>query len=196
VRSVGKPKRFMAVWPLFLIGFALVPASAQQEQRSPTVRELLSISVNPNSDFTRPGRAKFVGALARYCHEVLAALPTNTPRDDAWVMAEMNTSDMAKINRLVSSPEYNRYILKDYFTSCEEGTQKIISIQDQASRTENLIRYEASHLVSLAAIFNNSNDIEAHAQRAGLKPQAFALDFISSVRRALLFAALRTLEGE
>jgi hypothetical protein len=39
---------------------------------------------------------------------VLNVLPTNTPEEDAWVEAEGNTTDLAKVQRLVATPQYNR----------------------------------------------------------------------------------------
>lgn len=42
--------------------------------------------------------------------------------------------------------------------------------------------------------FNNAEDILLYARRAGLDPGQFRLEFLSSIRRAMLFASLRALE--
>ena len=62
--------------------------------------------------------------------------------------------------------------------------------------TEGVVRYEAASLISLAATFNDDRDIQIYATRAGLNAKALGLDFIDSIRRSLLVAALRTLEGQ
>lgn len=169
---------------------------AQQNVESPATRELLSMTVNPNSDFSRSGRAKFVRILSNYCREFLSALPTNTPKEDTWIASEMKTSDMAKIRRLASSPEFSRQRLKDTFSTCEETTRKIIDAISISDRTESVVRYEAAYLTSLAITFNESSDIEVHASKAGINTQSLGIEFLGSVRRALLFSSIRTLEGK
>src|SRR5262245_50525761 len=81
-----------------------VTATSQIDKFSPATRELIGMSVTPETDLSLPGRRKFVRVVATYCREVLAALPTNTPREDDWVAAEMKTTDVAKVGRLTSSP--------------------------------------------------------------------------------------------
>ena len=84
-----------ALLPVFL---ALIPtvAAAQSGPQIPVARELISIAVNPSSDFSAKGRSKFVLLLCRYCREMLSTLPTNTPKEDAWVVSESSTSDTTK----------------------------------------------------------------------------------------------------
>jgi hypothetical protein len=166
-----------------------------QDSEQPIARELLSITVDPGSDYTKPGRAKFASVLATYCTEVLKALPTNTPAEDAWVRAEMNTSDMAKTRRLASSPEFSRRELKSVFENCVEATANIMRFQKLTKRNDSAARLEAAELVRLALNFNYDNDIRAYASRAGLSSNAWKLDFLHSIRWALLVAALRTLEN-
>jgi hypothetical protein len=196
--SVTKPKYLVAFWPLLLAGLVLASTtvSAQQDQRSRATQELLSIAIYPRSDYSQAGRVKFAQALANYCREVLALLPTNTPKEEAWVVAEGSTTDIAKINRLVKTPEFSRWRLKDDFSTCSEIAQKLIDVNDIADRNENVVRYEAANLISLATTFNDTKDIEIYASQAGLRTQFLGFELLGSVRRALLFAAMRTLEGK
>jgi hypothetical protein len=173
---------------------ALQNTVCAQDSERPTARELVSITVMPSSDYTRPGRAKFVNVLATYCTEVLKALPTNTPTEAAWVRAEGNTSDMEKIRRLLSSPEFSRFELKSVFESCVESTANIVRIQKLTERNDSVARSEAAEFLSIALALNDDSDILAYASHAGLSSRAWKLDFLPSIRRALLVAALRTLE--
>jgi hypothetical protein len=169
--------------------------SAQDSER-PIAKQLVSITVDPGSDYTKPGRAKFVGILATYCADVLKALPTNTPAEDAWVRAEGNTTDMDKIRRLISSPEWSRRELKQLFEGCVESTTNIQRIQKLTEKNDSVARSEAQELLRIAFDFNNDNDILAYASRAGLSTRAWQLDFLPSVRKSLIVAALRVLEGK
>lgn len=196
VSNVIELKRLLALCLLPLATLVIYPttASAQWDQLSPAARELLSISTNPSSDFSQAGRNKFLRAVTNYCREFLAILPTNSPKEEAWVASEIATSDEAKIKRLIVSPEFSRQTLKETFSSCENTANKIIDTFGR-DRTDNLVRYEAANLVSLAAILNNTQDIEIYASKAGMDSQRLGLELLGSVRQSLLFAAMRTLEG-
>jgi hypothetical protein len=187
-------KNFAVVCALGIIGMQNT-LSAQDTERQ-IAKQLVSIAVNPGSDYTRPGRAKFVSTLATYCGEVLKALPTNTPAEDAWVLAEGNTGDMEKIRRLVSSSEFARRELKARFEGCVEGTTNILRVQKLTERNDSGARSEAQEFVRIAFDFNNDNDILAYAARAGLSSRAWQLDFLHSVRKSLLVAALRVLDNK
>ena len=82
------------------------------------------------------------------------------------------------------------------FTECKEKTDTLINLEATRTRTDYHIRSEAALLISVAHTFNQDRDIEISASRAGLNPKASGLDFIGSIRRSLLVAALRTLEGQ
>jgi len=107
----------------------------------------------------------------------------------------METSDATKLRRLFASPEFSRQKLKETFSSCENTANKIIDTFGR-DRTDSLVRYEAAYLVSLAAVLNDNRDIEIYASQAGMDAQRLGLDLLGSVRRSLLFAAMRTLEGK
>jgi hypothetical protein len=107
----------MRLW----VGLALItglsaPAIAQQE--IPAVRALLALAIRPDADFSRAGRVRFTEALGTFCRDVAAAIPTNTPRETDWVLAEMKTSDINRIKRLARSAEYSRHYLSDIFKEC------------------------------------------------------------------------------
>jgi hypothetical protein len=177
-------------FPTLLLLAALIwlPSKAVAQDQIPAARELITIAVRPDSDYTKSGRAKFVRLLSVYCREVLKILPTNTPTEDAWVASEGNTNDMDKVRRLVSSREYSRLELKETFVKCEKTTDNLIKPDAL------LVEYEAASLVSLAINFNSDSDIALYASRVEMKPKELGFDFLGSVRSALLVAALRTLE--
>ena len=167
-----------------------------QDSARPIASQLVSIAVNPSYDLTKAGRSTFVATLADYCAQVLMALPTNTPAEDAWVRAEASTSDLAKIRRLVASPEYGRRALKTICGNCVESTGALKRAQTGLSRGDSAVHSESSELLRIAFDFNNDGDIVAYATHAGLSPEVWRLDFLGAVRKSLLVAALRVLEGQ
>jgi hypothetical protein len=185
------------IFVFYIVGFFMLPiiVCAQDSER-PIARQLVSIAVNPSSDYTGPGRAKFVNVLATYCTEILNALPTNSPTEDEWILAELKTSDSAKIRRLVSSSEWSRRELKSIFEGCRQSATDILRAQKLTERSDLTVRYEAAKLIQIALTFNDGNDIHTFASRAGLSPTAWQLDFIGTIRRAIMVAALRTLENK
>jgi hypothetical protein len=99
--------------PKLLVLFTALVFSCEvsaQDQLSVAARELIGIGVSfKPENYTQAGRAKIVRLVAAYCREVLTALPTNRPNEDAWVVAEMKTTDMDKIKPPLSpSPRRSR----------------------------------------------------------------------------------------
>lgn len=187
-------KIFIVFCALGIVG--LQNTLCAQDVERPIAKQLVSIVVNPGSDYTKPGRAKFVSTLSTYCAGVLKALPTNTPAENAWVHAESNTTDMEKIRRLVASPEFGRRELKRLFEGCVENTTNIQRMQKLTERSDSVVRSEAQEFLRIAFAFNDDNDILAYAARAGLSSREWLLDFLPGVRRSLLVAALRVLENK
>jgi hypothetical protein len=175
---------------LLLSVLVWLPSKAVAQDQIPAARELITIAVRPEADYTKTGRAKFVRLLSVYCREVLKILPTNTPTEDAWVASEGRTTDLAKISRLVASREYSRSQLTEIFVNCEKATDKLIK---PGALT---VEYEAANLVSLAIIFNSDIDIEIYAKNLEMKSEELGFDFLHAVRWALLVASLRTLEKQ
>jgi hypothetical protein len=179
----------------FSCAFAFVvlvwlPSKAVAQDQIPAARELITIAVRPDTDYTRTGRAKFVRLLSAYCRAVLKILPTNTPTEDAWVASEGHTNDTAKIRRVVASREYSRSQLTEIFVKCEQITDKLIKPDALP------VEYEAANLVSLAINFNSEDDIEFSASKLEMKSKELGFDFLHAVRWALLVASLRTLEKQ
>jgi hypothetical protein len=175
---------------LLLLSAALIwlPSKAVAQDQIPAARELITIAVRPDSDYTKSGRANFVRLLSVYCRDVLKILPTNTPTEDAWVAAEGHTNDVAKIRRLVASREYSRSQLREIFVKCEQTTDKLIKPDGL------MVEYEAANLVSLAINFNSDSEIALYASKLEMKSKELGFEFLGSVRWALLVASLRTLE--
>ena len=175
---------------LLLSALVWLPSKAVAQDQIPAARELITIAVRPDTDYTKTGRAKFVRLLSVYCREVLKLLPTNTPTEDAWVASEGHTNDMAKIRRLVASPEYSRSQLTEIFLKCEQITDKLIKPDAL------MVEYEVANLVSLAINFNSDGDIALYASKLEMNSKELGFDFLGSVRWALLVASLRTLEKQ
>src|SRR5258708_1471447 len=141
------------------LGLAIVIATASglaAQNNNPG--ELATFASRPASDYTATFRAKLIQTFAAYCQEVLDALPTNTPAEDAWVASEQKTTDLTKISRLLGSKEYSRYILKNTFSDCKDITATLTqaqSIPEKEKRTETYVRFEAINLVRLALNFND-----------------------------------------
>src|SRR3954468_19856446 len=71
------------VLTFLIIGGLLTSGTAKAGgQVGPATRALARIVTLDPVDYSRAGRAKLVKALAAYCQEVLAGLPTNTPAED------------------------------------------------------------------------------------------------------------------
>jgi hypothetical protein len=99
------------------LGLAIIIATASGSAAQNDIPgELATFASRPASDYTATFRAKLIQTLAAYCQEVLNALPTNTPAEDAWVASEQKTTDATKITRLLGSKEYSRSILKNMFS--------------------------------------------------------------------------------
>jgi hypothetical protein len=172
---------------------------AQSKALTTAAHAIISSAVDPDRDFTKTSRAKIVQNVATYCGEILKALPTNTPSEDAWVAAEAKTSDLAKVERLLSSPEWSRRELKSTFSDCKDLSQTLIQNQAVVNRTDAVARAEAINLVGLALIFNDTSDIESYASRANFKlgyEPTSEPDLFSLVRKDLLIAARSALKGQ
>ncbi len=179
---------------LVAVLFLAIAGSSTHAQRS-TSEELVTMAVFPTTEYSKAGRARLTTLVLAYCHELLDALPTNKPNEQAWVLNEMKTSDQVKIERLISSVEYSRYYLKDNLDTCVERTERLQKEQQQRG-TRDITRFEAANYLSIALIFNSDTDLLFHAKRAGLDIAHFKLDFLSAIRRALLIASMRALEDQ
>ena len=141
-----------------------------------------------NQTFTPANRVELSRQFEAYCREVLDTVPTNTPAEDAWVMAESKTSDTNRITRLVSSKEWARHQLKETFSEC---LQKVALLQQ--AQANNARSAEAAQFISLAYTFNQDTDLAAFAKRVDLKLELSP--FVNSFRQVLMIAAMRTLDG-
>jgi hypothetical protein len=175
---------------LLISALVWLPSKAIAQDQIPAARELVTIAVRPDTDYTKTGRVRLVRLLSVYCREVIKILPTNTPAEDAWVASEGNTTDIAKVRRLTASREYSRSKLTEIFVRCEQITDTLIKPGALA------VEYEAANLVSLAINFNSDVDIEIYAKNLDIKSEEIGLDFLHAVRWALLVASLRTLEKQ
>ncbi|MET4297060.1 hypothetical protein ABIB06_007653 [Bradyrhizobium sp. LB8.2] len=169
-----------------LIGSATTAAYSQATSTAPrpAQSDLFRFSFNPT--FTPANRIELSRRFEGYCHEVLDAVPTNTPAEDAWVIAESKTSDLNRVTRLVSTKEWARYRLKETFSEC---LQKIAVLQQ--AQANNARSAEAAQFISLAYTFNQDTDLAAFAKRVDLKS---GLE-LNLFRQVLMIAAMRTLDG-
>jgi hypothetical protein len=157
----------------------------------PEAEKLVHFAVQATPDGSSAGRRQVTEAFGDYCHAVLAKMPTNTPREDEWVASEAKTTDVAKVQRLTLSREYNRREMKKVFSSCIKSIEEISQLQSTSERNERVARREAAEFISMAIDFNQSVDF--YASHADLKPDMLGLDFLPAIRRALLLAALHAM---
>ncbi|MGY4293085.1 hypothetical protein ACVWXN_001180 [Bradyrhizobium sp. i1.4.4] len=93
------------ILPLGLLTLALMigPATtATYSQTAATARrtaqsDLLHFSFKQK--FTPANRVELSRRIEAHCREVLDTVPTNTPAEDAWVVAESTTSDTNRLAR-------------------------------------------------------------------------------------------------
>jgi hypothetical protein len=74
------------------ITIPMVSGGTAQNSKPSAMNEVLRFAGRPQSDYTADFRAQFAQTLANYCQEVLDAVPTNTPAEDAWVASEQKTN--------------------------------------------------------------------------------------------------------
>ena len=155
---------------------------AQRSKQNDLFRYSFKLTYSPAN------RVELARRFEAYCREVLDAVPTNTPAEDAWVTTESTTSDVNRLTRLISSVEWARHQLKDTFSECLERVASLQQAQANSSRSA-----EAAQFVSLAYTFNQDADLAAFAKRADLK---FPLSpYVNTFRQVLMIAAIRTLDG-
>jgi hypothetical protein len=177
-----------------LVAGCVADESAAQNSKS-AMDEVIDFASRAQPVYTADFRAKFAHTLANYCQEVLKALPTNTPAEDAWVTAEEKSGNGAKIQRLINSKEYSRSALKNTFTECKDTTALLIQIQQLPNKTATDSRLEAGQFIQLALNFNTF--LEPFSSKVELnKDVKFALGdlHLHVVRTGLLRAAWEALQ--
>jgi hypothetical protein len=179
---------------LLALAITIAMVSGSTAQKVSAMDEVITLAATSAADFTADLRAKFAQSLAKYCQEVLHALPTNTPAEDAWVTSEIGNG--AKIGRLLNSKEYGRSILKEHFSECKDTAAFLIQIQQLPEKgTETFSRLEAGHFIQLALNFNNG--FEPYLPKVELnKDVKFALGDlqIQMIRWGLLKATTKALQ--
>src|SRR5258708_3170050 len=174
------------------VTIAMVTGGTAQNSKSSAMDEVLNYASRPPSDYTADFRAKFAQTLVNYCQDILNALPTNTPAEDAWVTSEEKTGNGAKIQRLINSKEYSRSALKNTFSECKDTATILIELIHEYSdkESETFSRLEAGQFIKLALNFNTF--LEPHSSKVELnKDVKFALGDLQLhvVRTGLLRAA-------
>jgi hypothetical protein len=167
-----------------------VPSGEAQNKKSSAMSEIVSFASRPQSDYTADFRTSFAQTLANFCQEVLDALPTNTPAEDAWVTSEGKTKDAAKFIRLLKSKEYNRSFLKTTFSECKDTTL-VEMIQQLPRGTETFSRLEAAQFVKLAQLLDVSVESYASNVEASKDVKAAIDDIHLQFVRHGLFKATR-----
>lgn len=178
----------------FLLLFAILigasqSAQAQTAKSQTSTNQLLGL-VFSKRPFDAATRTELTSLFAAYCRDVLTAVPSNTPAEEAWVEDESRTSDMAKLVRLGQTMEFARSMVRRTFSECVDTTARLATVQARFDRNR-----EAALFVSLAVTFNESADTERFADRIGVNRNDFQFGILGSLRRILMIAALRTLDG-
>ncbi|MET4331354.1 hypothetical protein ABIB80_007214 [Bradyrhizobium sp. i1.15.2] len=171
-----------------MLGPATTAAHSQATATAPPSAEGELFRLSFDHAFNPANRVELARRFEAYCREVLDTVPTNTPAEDAWVTAESKTSDIKRINRLVSTKEWARHRLKETFSEC---LQKVPLLQK--AQVNNARSAEAVQFISLAYSFNQVADLAVFAKRVDLKSElAVPLNLF---RQTLMIAAMRTLDG-
>jgi hypothetical protein len=89
----------------------------------------------------------------------------------------------------VSTPEWGRYQLGIIYRDCVDTVSKIKSAQESNHKIA-----EAAFWTSLSITFNDSHDMQIYAKNAPVDLKRHGIYFISSIRRGMMIAALRTIE--
>jgi hypothetical protein len=189
--SLRKTRGRQMIGKVFLgLAFAIAMANAGLAQDTSARDEVLDFAEKPVSEDFRP---RFIGTLAKYCQDVLNALPTNTPAEDAWIAWEEKTKDREKLQRLFDSKEYSRSILRNTFSECKDTTKLLFDIKQMRERAERL-RLESSLFIKLALNFNVS--LERYSSKVELSENVKAKmgeAYFQVVRQGSLKAAVKTL---
>lgn len=183
MRSIARRLSALAI----LLALLVHPSRAQ----SPTAYSRILKFGFSGKPYDAAARSELAKLFVTFCRDVLAAVPTNTPAEDAWVRQEGNTTDVAKISRLVGTVEYARHKLKDTFSACVARASDLTTVQQKPDW-----RAEAAGFISLAAVFNEDADLKALAERLHVHAIDDEFLVLYSVRRILLIAALRTLDSQ
>ncbi|MFK4647371.1 hypothetical protein ABIF96_005945 [Bradyrhizobium ottawaense] len=176
---------------LSALAISLVVMASPSYAQSPTAYSQILKFGFSRKLYDATARVELAKLFVMFCQDVLAAVPTNTPAEDAWVRQEGNTTDVAKISRLVGTIEYARHQLKDTFSTCVARASDLVVIQKKSDW-----RAEAAGFISLAAVFNEDADLKALAARLHIQTIDDQFVLLYSVRRILLIAALRTLDSQ
>ncbi len=173
------------------VTIALVGGSTAQESETSKGDAILNFGVLTDGDF----RPKFLLTLETYCQQVLSALPTNTPAEDAWIASEEKTKDTEQLRRLFSSKEYSQSVLKRTFSDCKETIALLDKIQFMKEGGNERVRLEARQFIKLALKFNVS--LEPYLSKVELNKDIKAKlgdGYLAVVRQGLLTAAVKTLQ--
>lgn len=177
-RGVG----FLGVLLLWIAG----PAGAQDT--SPVAARLAQIWLQPANLVSH---VAFADALEDYCGEISNVLPRNTPREDQWVRAEIQSGNEARIDRALASDEHNRQVLVRTFEDC---IAQAALLRHALSRGDRIA--SGRGWIQLSLVFNA--DLVLAGRRSGLittQSDRFNLHFAGAMQRSFLEAALRSLEG-
>jgi hypothetical protein len=182
------------IFPGLAVTIAMVSGSTAQNNKPSAMDEVVDFASRPQLIYTADFRTKFAQTLAN-CQEVLNALPTNTPAEDAWVTAEEKSRNGAKMQRLINSKEYSRSALKSTFTECKDTAALLIQIQQLPNKPTADSRLEAFQFIKLALNFNTF--LEPYSSKVELNndvKSALGDLHLHVVRSGLLRAALEALQ--
>jgi hypothetical protein len=121
-------------------------------------------------------RSNFVASVAAYCRTTLTGLPTNTPEEAKWLHDEMQTTDIAKVQRLYLSKEYARFKLVTTFAGCIETSKQISQAQKNSD-----VRLEAQLYLVLLSDFEGT-DMNFYSQKANVDASRYGMGLFGIIR--------------
>jgi hypothetical protein len=134
---------------LFVVAFlgGTVPTTlgfSQQQSSSDAGGQIFKFAFS-KMPYTASARSDLAKLYLAYCRDILVAIPTNTPAEEAWVAEEANTTQFDKINRLYHTKEFARSKLKETFSSCVSTASDLVLAQSTKDRD-----LEAAFFIKLA----------------------------------------------
>jgi hypothetical protein len=132
-------------------------------------------------------RTIFVNSVGEYCKITLADLPTNTPQETKWLNVEMQTSDLDKLRRVLTSKEHARYKIGEIYTECITTTKQL-----QKAQSDLNLALEAQLYLVLLEEFSDG-DTEYYAQEAGVDSSKYGMGLFRLVRTSIARIAATTI---
>lgn len=127
----------------------------------------LALHLSDSGPMPPEQRRELVAASLAYWRHFDGRIPRNSPADDEWLSAELDTTDMARIVRATNSPAYALRELAFWSTHCVEffqylseaiGTDKTFELYLWLKATQCYSRADTGRQLRTAGLSDGTND--------------------------------------